>query len=433
MNAFDGTYRGVRTCWAAPSSPSPRSLLAMLNQGDNNDVVDQINEIFPQANHQPEQRSSLRERVAARVEFNLPPLETQNNRPFAAFFRNPSTTVPSPLVLISPGFSPSAMLQFPNTFIDPSHMILPSPVANGGPPEAVESSGADHATMMISNNDPMHVALPPQQDSVYIPSHVDSIDAPIVAAFESGPALNETDLINMEIDRKNEDEEEYKEDEDEEHNIVDELDAEPSSPKRRKFGESTMIGATRSCKSQRVILQMETEENNPDDGFRWRKYGQKVVKGNPNPSRSYYKCTYTACDVKKHVERGAEDVKLLLVTYDGIHEHDPPAARGSSSSGLKGQYSSSVSQDHNNHRTVPPSSSSASEALRFFPSSLDPPVDMTQFYMTGLAKLPSLPVYQNHGLMNWNNEPEIDRVIPDGTEVFKGIRDRLNLNFGLNL
>ena len=137
--------------------------------------------------------------------------------------------------------------------------------------------------------------------------------------------------------------------------------------------------------------------------------------------------------MKKHVERGAEDVKFLLVTYDGIHEHNPPAARGSSSSGLKGQYSSSVSQDHNNHRTVPPSSSSASEALRFFPSSLDPPVDMTQFYMTGLAKLPSLPVYQNHGLMNWNNEPEIDRVIPDGTEVFKGIRDRLNLNFGLNL
>lgn len=122
MNAFDGTYRGVRTCWAAPSSPSPRSLLAMLNQGDNNDVVDQINEIFPQTNHQPEQRSSLRERVAARVEFNLPPLETQNNRPFAAFFRNPSTTVPSPLVLISPGFSPSAMLQFPNMFIDPSHV-----------------------------------------------------------------------------------------------------------------------------------------------------------------------------------------------------------------------------------------------------------------------------------------------------------------------
>ncbi|CAH8360629.1 unnamed protein product [Eruca vesicaria subsp. sativa] len=190
-----------------------------------------------------------------------------------------------------------------------------------------------------------------------------------------------------------------------------------------------MIGATRSCKSQRVIIQLECEENNPDDGFRWRKYGQKVVHGNPNP-RSYYKCTNTACTVKKHVERGAENVKFLLVTYDGIHEHDPPAARGSTS-GQKSQDGSSTSQDHNNHRTVrlgrPPSSSSASQALRLFPCSLDPPMDMTPFYITGFAKLPSLPVNQNH------TEPKIERVIPDGTEVFKVIRDRLNLNFGLSL
>ncbi|KAL0864150.1 hypothetical protein Bca101_043268 [Brassica carinata] len=434
----------MTTCWAPPSSPSPspRTLLAMLNQADNNGhVVNPISEIFPQTNPQSEQRSGLGERVAARTGFNLPPLEIQNNRPFAAFFGNPSTTVPSPLVLIPTGFSPSAMLQFPNMFLHPSHMILPSPVANGGPPEAVKSSGVDHGTMMISNNDPMHVGLPPQQDPVCIPSHVDSVDAPIVASFESGPAVNETDLINMENERENEEDEEYKEDGDEEHNIVDELDAEPSSPKRRsqdkhqKFGGSTMIGATRSCKSQRVIIQMESDENNPDDGYRWRKYGQKVVKGNPNP-RSYYKCTFTECNVKKHVERGAEDVKFLLITYDGIHEHAQPTAR-SSTSGPKSQYGSSMSQDHNNNRTVrlgmPPSSSSASQAMRRFPSSLDPPMDMTQFYITGLAKLPSLPVNQNHGLMNPNDEPTIDRVIPDGTEVFKGIRDRLNLNFGLNL
>ncbi|KAF8082125.1 hypothetical protein N665_0846s0007 [Sinapis alba] len=437
MNGFDGNNVGMTTCWAPPSSPSPspRTLLAMLNQADNNGhVVDPISEMFPQTNpHQSEQRSGLGERVAARIEFNLPPLETQNNHTFAAFFRNPSTTVPSPLVLISPGYSPSAMLQFPNTFFDPSHMTHPSPVANGGPPEAVKSSGADHAT----NNDPMHVGLPPQQGNRFacfclkfcfhfgfpsnIPSHVNSIDAPIVASFESGPAVNETDLTNMEN-------EEYKEDEDKDHNIVDE----PSSPKRRKFGVSTMIGATRSCKSQRVILQMESDENNPDDGFRWRKYGQKVVKGNPNP-RSYYKCTYTACNVKKHVERGAEDVKFLVITYDGIHEHDPPTTR-SSTSGSKSRYGSSMSQDHNmNHPTVPPSFSSASQAMRLFPSSLGPPMDMTQFYISGLAKLPSLPVNQNHDLMNRNDEPKIDPVIPDGTEVFKGIRDRLKLNFGLNL
>lgn len=39
--------------------------------------------------------------------------------------------------------------------------------------------------------------------------------------------------MNMENERENEEDEEYKEDEDEEYNIVDELDAEPSSPKRR--------------------------------------------------------------------------------------------------------------------------------------------------------------------------------------------------------
>jgi len=44
-----------------------------------------------------------------------------------------------------------------------------------------------------------------------------------------------------------------------------------------------MIGATRTSKTQRIILQMESDEDNPNDGYRWRKYGQKVVKGNPNP------------------------------------------------------------------------------------------------------------------------------------------------------
>lgn len=33
----------------------------------------------------------------------------------------------------------------------------------------------------------------------------------------------------------------------------------------------------------RVVVQTLSEVDILDDGYRWRKYGQKVVRGNPNP------------------------------------------------------------------------------------------------------------------------------------------------------
>jgi hypothetical protein len=40
--------------------------------------------------------------------------------------------------------------------------------------------------------------------------------------------------------------------------------------------------ASRTVKEPRVVVQTTSEIDILDDGFRWRKYGQKVVKGNPN-------------------------------------------------------------------------------------------------------------------------------------------------------
>ena len=39
-----------------------------------------------------------------------------------------------------------------------------------------------------------------------------------------------------------------------------------------------------------------------DDGYHWRKYGEKQVKGSPYP-RAYYKCSQEGCMAKKIVEK----------------------------------------------------------------------------------------------------------------------------------
>lgn len=85
----------------------------------------------------------------------------------------------------------------------------------------------------------------------------------------------------------------------------------------------------RTVAEPRIIVQTTSEVDLLDDGYRWRKYGQKVVKGNPYP-RSYYKCTSQGCNVRKHVERAASDPKAVITTYEGKHNHDVPAARNSS-------------------------------------------------------------------------------------------------------
>lgn len=46
--------------------------------------------------------------------------------------------------------------------------------------------------------------------------------------------------------------------------------------------EGYCASASRTVKEPRVVVQTTSEIDILDDGFRWRKYGQKVVKGNPN-------------------------------------------------------------------------------------------------------------------------------------------------------
>ncbi|CAI9773154.1 unnamed protein product [Fraxinus pennsylvanica] len=58
--------------------------------------------------------------------------------------------------------------------------------------------------------------------------------------------------------------------------------------------------------TEKVAFKTKSEIEILDDGFKWRKYGKKMVKNSPNP-RNYYRCSVEGCPVKKRVERDAED------------------------------------------------------------------------------------------------------------------------------
>ncbi|XP_073107102.1 uncharacterized protein [Elaeis guineensis] len=103
-----------------------------------------------------------------------------------------------------------------------------------------------------------------------------------------------------------------------------------SSSSNNNNNNSLSVGAIRMKKLKtrkkvrepRFCFKTLSEVDVLDDGYKWRKYGQKVVKNTQHP-RSYYRCTESNCQVKKRVERLAEDPRMVITTYEGRHIHSP--------------------------------------------------------------------------------------------------------------
>lgn len=56
-----------------------------------------------------------------------------------------------------------------------------------------------------------------------------------------------------------------------------------SQSRKQENGGVDIIQVVKPTREPRVVVQTLSEVDILDDGYRWRKYGQKVVKGNPNP------------------------------------------------------------------------------------------------------------------------------------------------------
>ncbi|CAK9133375.1 unnamed protein product [Ilex paraguariensis] len=113
-------------------------------------------------------------------------------------------------------------------------------------------------------------------------------------------------------------------------NIVrEEVDKNGDPASKRQKRDTSSLDDTQVDKlngEPRQVVQTMSEVDIVNDGYRWRKYGQKLVKGNPNP-RSYYRCSNAGCPAKKQMERASHDANVVITTYEGQHDHDIPPAR----------------------------------------------------------------------------------------------------------
>ncbi|KAF8047038.1 hypothetical protein N665_3247s0004 [Sinapis alba] len=100
-----------------------------------------------------------------------------------------------------------------------------------------------------------------------------------------------------------------------------------TSPMSLEIGDKDESKKRKRHKVDQVIHVFKTKsikENDLDDGYKWRKYGKKPIRGSPFP-RHYHKCSHPSCIVKKKIERDTSNPEYVLTTYEGRHNHPSPS------------------------------------------------------------------------------------------------------------
>ncbi|KAM1053319.1 hypothetical protein FF1_000820 [Malus domestica] len=81
-----------------------------------------------------------------------------------------------------------------------------------------------------------------------------------------------------------------------------------------------------------------------DDGYSWRKYGQKNILGANHP-RGYYRCTHRGtqgCVATKQVQKSDTDPTTFVLTYRGVHTCNKASQLARVKEGLKGNQNTTL-------------------------------------------------------------------------------------------
>ncbi|KAJ0971712.1 hypothetical protein J5N97_019671 [Dioscorea zingiberensis] len=95
----------------------------------------------------------------------------------------------------------------------------------------------------------------------------------------------------------------------------------PKERERRDLYKRSRKSLPTWTKQVRVSGGQGSEEGSLNDGYQWRKYGEKEILGAKH-RRSYFRCTHRhslRCQATKQVQRTDEDPSILQVTYYGVH------------------------------------------------------------------------------------------------------------------